>query len=272
MRLLLITVFSLLIVVPSFPIPVAAAGIDVGICFGKNGQLNASGGVAYSWSPTIYLDNPGIANPTVINPPPGTHIYHVTITDPNGCRSLADEQVSITVATPPIIGIVRDTIVAINQPLQLNATDVNNSGFINYTWTPTTGLNDPFIPNPVAVLDRDIQYIIKATTINNCEAFTTVNVKVYKGPEIYVPSAFTPGGDGRNDMLKAITVGMKEFHYFSIYNRWGQLVFTTKDSRLGWDGKLNGMIQGSGVFVWLAEAVDYKGNMIRRKGTVTLIR
>ncbi|HEX7904814.1 MAG TPA: gliding motility-associated C-terminal domain-containing protein [Chitinophagaceae bacterium] len=260
------------VVVPSFPVPVAAAGLDVDICFGKNGQLNASGGIAYSWSPTTYLDNPGIANPTVINPPPGTHVYHVTITDHNGCRSLIDQQVSIIVATPPIIGIVRDTIVAVNQPLQLNATDVNNSGFINYVWTPTTGLNDPFISNPVAVLDRDIQYVIKATTINNCEAYTTVNVKVYKGPEIYVPTAFTPGSDGRNDMLKAIAVGMKEFHYFSIYNRWGQMVFTTKDLRIGWDGKLNGVMQGPDVFAWLAEAVDYKGNIIKRKGTVTLIR
>lgn len=212
------------VTVPSLPVPVADAGTDIAICFGDNTQLNGSGGVTYSWSPSTFLDNPTIANPRVINPTSGTHVYHLTITDPNGCRSLADEQVSVIVAAPPLIGIVRDTVVAINQPLQLNATDANNSGFISYVWSPSTGLNDPFIPNPIAILDRDITYTIKAKTISDCEGAATVNVKVYQGPEVYVPTAFTPGGDGLNDILKVTSVGMKEFHFFSIYNRWGERV------------------------------------------------
>lgn len=253
-------------------LPVADAGIDTTICFGKNVQLNGSGGFIYSWSPSTYLNNPNIANPIVINPDPGSHIYHLIVTDINGCRSLVDDQVTITVTPPAKVFIGNDTVVAINQPLQLNATDVNNSGFINYLWSPSYGLSNPFIANPVAILDRDISYMLTAGTANNCAGTAIIRIKVYKGPEIYVPGAFTPGTDGLNDILKAIPVGISEFHYFSIYNRWGQLVFTTKDPRKGWDGKIGGVAQSSGVFVWMAEAIDYMGNIIRRKGTCTIIR
>jgi gliding motility-associated-like protein len=261
------------VTVPSFPVPVADAGSGADICFKEIAQLNAApGAVAYSWSPATYLSNTNIPNPTVINAPSGTHIYHLTITDANGCRSLVDETVTVVVAPVPKIGIPGDTAIAFNQPLQLNIVDVNNSGFVDYVWTPTRGLNDPFIANPIATIDRDIIYMVTARTAQNCEGTAAINVKVYQGPDIYVPTAFTPGGNGLNDILNAISVGMKEFHYFRIYNRWGQMVFNTANARVGWDGKINGILQGSATFVWIAEAVDYTDKLIRRKGTVTLIR
>jgi gliding motility-associated-like protein len=89
-------------------------------------------------------------------------------------------------------------------------------------------------------------------------------------PAIYVPNAFTP--NGANNILKIVLYGMRELHYFSIYNRYGQLVFTTKDPAIGWDGKFKGKAQNTGTFVWVAEAVDQRGNIIREKGTSTLIR
>ncbi|MBL7749995.1 MAG: gliding motility-associated C-terminal domain-containing protein, partial [Chitinophagaceae bacterium] len=93
-----------------------------------------------------------------------------------------------------------------------------------------------------------------------------------KGPEIYVPSAFTPNGDGKNDILRALPAGVQQFLYFRVYNRWGQLVFQTQDHRIGWDGKINGQIPPTGTFVWVAEGIDYLGQRILRKGTVVLIR
>lgn len=261
------------VIVPSLPVPVANAGADNTICFGQNAQLSGSGGVSYSWSPIIYLDNPLSANPRVINPRvAGNLVYHLTITDANACHSIADEQVTITVTPPPKISVTADTIVAFNQPLQLNVVDINNSGLVNFVWLPATGLNDPFIKNPVAILNGDIIYQVTASTASDCRAIAYVRVKVYKGPEIYVPSAFTANGDGLNDLLYAIPVGIKVFHYFSIYNRWGQLVFTTSNPAVGWDGKIQGVPQSSATFVWMAEAVDYFGNLIQRKGTVTLLK
>jgi gliding motility-associated-like protein len=260
------------VIVPSLPVPVSNAGPDSTICFGQNAQLFGSGGVSYSWSPIIYLDDPLSANPRVINPRAGNLVYHLTVTDANGCHSIADEQVIITVTPPPKIYVPADTIIAFNQSLQLNVIDVNNSGLVNFAWLPVTGLNDPFIKNPVAILNGDIIYQVIASTASDCKAIAYVRVKVYKGPEIYVPSAFTANGDGLNDLLYAIPVGIKVFHYFSIYNRWGQLVFTTSNPAVGWDGKVQGVSQSSAVFVWMAEAVDYFGNLIKRKGTVTLLR
>ena len=77
--------------------------------------------------------------------------------------------------------------------------------------------------------------------------------------------------NGQNDILKAIPVGIKEFKNFSIFNRWGQLVFQTANAARGWDGKLSAALQ-NGVFVWMAEGTDQQGNTIKRKGTVLLIR
>lgn len=260
------------VVVPALPIPVAIASAGPEICFGKDGQLTGSGGGTYSWSPATYLDDPTSASPRVIRPGAGSHIYHLVVTDANGCHSQSDATATIVVTPPPKIKIPADTVVAIHQPLQLDVIDVNNSGLVNFTWLPATGLNNPFIKNPIAILDADIQYQVTATTANNCQVMGYVKVKVYQGPEIYVPTAFTPSSDGLNDVLKAIPVGIKEFHYFNIYNRWGQLIFTTSNPAVGWDGKVQGVPQGPNSFVWTVEGVDYFGNLIRKKGMVTLVR
>ncbi|WP_204306850.1 gliding motility-associated C-terminal domain-containing protein, partial [Klebsiella aerogenes] len=83
-------------------------------------------------------------------------------------------------------------------------------------------------------------------------------VRIYKtGPEIFVPSAFTPNGDGRNDILKPITVGITQLFYFRIYNRWGQLVFSTSSIGKGWDGTFGGVKQASGTYVFETLGADY---------------
>jgi gliding motility-associated-like protein len=87
-----------------------------------------------------------------------------------------------------------------------------------------------------------------------------------------VPTAFTPNNDGLNDTIYPVSVGIKRINYFSIFNRWGQLVFKTTADRHGWDGNINGKQQGSGVYVWMVSAVDYLDRAIFLKGTVTLIR
>ncbi|MDP4265190.1 MAG: gliding motility-associated C-terminal domain-containing protein, partial [Bacteroidota bacterium] len=252
--------------------PIAHAGADQLLCFGKNTQLNGSGGSVYQWTPPINLSDPTIANPAVQSPGAGTWIYSLKVIDGNGCPSKTNDTVVITVRPPVKVFAGRDTSVTINQPLQLNAVDISNSGIIAYKWSPPFGLNNPFIQNPVAILDRSTTYIVTATTAEGCEGSDDIIVKVFLQPELYVPTAFTPNGDGLNDILKVIPVGIKELKYFSIYSRWGELVFTTKDAEVGWNGIFNGKEQSSNVFVWKAEGIDYNGNIIFRKGTVTLIR
>jgi adhesin/invasin len=89
---------------------------------------------------------------------------------------------------------------------------------------------------------------------------------------IYVPKVFTPNGDGTNDILKPILVGISSFHYFSVYNRWGNLIFTTEDPNAGWDGSFKGVPQPVETYLWIGEGVDINGKKVVQKGMVSLVR
>ena len=106
-----------------------------------------------------------------------------------------------------------------------------------------------------------------------CKAFDTIDVKVYKiKPGLYVPNAFTPDGDGLNDIFRPVLVGMRSLKYFRIYNRAGAIVYSTNVQNKGWDGTFQGKPQDSGVFVWMVEGEDYLGNIVFEKGSVMLVR
>ncbi len=90
--------------------------------------------------------------------------------------------------------------------------------------------------------------------------------------DILVPNGFTPNNDGLNDVLRPLTLGIRDFHYFRVFNRWGQTVFVTRDPGQGWNGQVAGQDQELSTYIWEAEGVDFNGNLIRRKGTVVLIK
>ena len=253
------------------PAPIADAGPDSTICFGKNIQLSGSGGISFFWSPSASINNNRIQNPTTINLP-GNITYSLHVVDANGCNSLKKDDVLITVTRQAIVDAGRDTILAIGQPLQLHATDVNRAGFTQYEWLPHYGLNDPLIASPAVNPDKDITYTIEARTAIGCLATDKIKIQVYKGPDIYVPLAFTPNRDTKNDILRAIPVGIKDFRYFRIFDRWGALVFNTTNPANGWDGKIKGVEQPVATFIWIAEGIDYKGNTIQRKGSVIIVK
>lgn len=252
--------------------PIPNAGPDITACFGKEIRLDGSGSVNYQWSPSTYLSSATVPNPRVIQAPPGVYNYYLTVSSSTGCKSVKTDTVTVHITAAPKVFVGRDTAIAINQPLQLNVTDVSNTGFVSYSWSPSTGLNNPFIKNPVAITDRDITYIVTVRTAEGCQGGDDIKVKVFRDADLYVPTAFTPNGDGLNDFAKVIPVGIRELRFFTIYNRWGEAVFTTTDASRGWDGRKGGMEQSSAVFVWTAQGVDYKGNLITKKGTLTLIR
>lgn len=160
-----------------------------------------------------------------------------------------------------------DVIAASNEPVQLQA-----SGGISYQWSPPAGLSATNISNPVATNNTDRTYYLRAFTPEGCESFDTLHIKIYKGPDIYVPTAFTPNGDGRNDVLKPFAVGISSFHYFAIYNRYGEPIFKSAVPTQGWDGTLRGKAQPGGTYVWMVSGVDFNGNKIVKKGTAILIR
>jgi gliding motility-associated-like protein len=165
----------------------------------------------------------------------------------------------------------RDTSVIAGQPLQFNA-----SGGASYTWLPPTDLSNPQIPNPIGRYDGSFDYITYRVTVRDtvgCADSAFVTVRIFKtDPRIFVPTAFTPNGDGKNDSFRPIAAGIDKILYFRVFNRWGQLVFETTQNGKGWDGKINGKDQGTGVYVWVVKAVDYLGKEFFAKGTTVLIR
>ena len=253
-----------------WPAPVADAGPDFSDCFGKTLQLNGQGGVQYNWRPAALLTGNNSQQPT-FKALASTRFY-LSVTDARGCVSLQEDDILVTVTPAVRISAGRDTVAAVNQPVQLKATELSTAGVIRYNWSPAVYLNNPSTATPVATLPSDYTYTVTGTTADGCEGTDQVTIKVYKGPEIYIATAFTPDGNGLNDELKAFPVGIKEFRYFRIYNRWGQLVFQTSDPGKGWDGRFNGVRQPTGTFIWMAEATGYNGQLLVRKGTSTLIR
>jgi gliding motility-associated-like protein len=253
------------------PAPVANAGRDSSICYGLSVQLQGAGGVTYRWTPADFLSNTNISDPEVIKPP-HTITYHLIVTDVEGCSSIQDAAVNVRVIPPPQISAGNDTSSAFNQPIQLKVTGAGNSDFIQFNWTPATGLNNPAIPNPVATPSGDMVYTVTATDADGCESTASIHIKLFAGPSIYVPNAFTPNGDGKNDVIKSIPIGIRSFKYFAVYNRWGQRVFYSNDPGKGWDGTLNGMPQPADGYVWTVEGIDNNGKTIHRQGSFLLIR
>jgi gliding motility-associated-like protein len=253
------------------PAPIASAGVDTTICFGKSVQLSGSGGSSYSWLPPTYLNNPGIYDPTVNNPQ-SSIAYSLTVTDKYGCKSLNQTTVTITVTPEAKVFAGDDTAILVNQHLQLNAIDVDGSGFTTYAWSPAQGLSNPSIQDPIASVANNITYFVTASTADGCTGTDSIVITVFDVSGIFVPNAFTPNGDGINDVLKPILIGIKELKYFAVFNRWGQRIFYTASQGTGWNGSLNGNPTESGTYVWIAAAIDYNGRLIEKKGTAILIR
>jgi gliding motility-associated-like protein len=254
------------ITVKPVPYPIANAGIDTVICFGSTLQLNASGGNRYLWSPAAFLNNATLSKPLAT--PTSTTDFIVAVYDNKGCSRPSFDTVLVNVIPPVKAFAGNDTVVVIGQPLQLSA-----SGGVSYQWVPSSYLSDPSIFNPIASLTDNISYKVKVTTKEGCFAFDDINIKVYKiPPQIFVPTAFTPNGDGLNDVLTPIPVGIDKFIYFKLYNRYGELVFSTTEVGKGWNGIFKGKLQGNESYVWHVKGVDYLGREYFKKGQTTLVR
>jgi gliding motility-associated-like protein len=121
-------------------------------------------------------------------------------------------------------------------------------------------------------ISTDTSFYVQKTTGTCSSALVRVNVKVVDKSFFAVPNAFTPNGDRLNERLPVKVMGHVEITYFRIFNRWGQLIFETRQVNTGWDGTFKGQLQPSGVYVWVAEGKDVTGKIVRDKGSFVLIR
>ena len=256
------------ITIRTAPPPKVKVGKDTLLCFGTNAPLRASGGSIYTWTPSTYLTALNIANPLAVAMLT-TIRYKVEVRDTLGCTKSVFDSTLVTV--DPILQAdagPADTSVVAGEPLALNGT-----GGTTYLWQPANWLNNPTISNPIANPLDNITYQLTAISAAGCKATDNIRVKVYKiAPGFYVPGAFTPNNDGNNDVIRPILIGMRSLKLFSVYNRWGQLLFSTSEKGKGWDGSFGGNQQDPGTFVWMAEGETFLGQIIKKQGTVVLLR
>lgn len=195
-------------------------------------------------------------------------IYNVKLISKNdrNCIDSAVKQVAID-NFQPIAG--RDTIIVKEESIQFNA-----NGGRQFRWYPGTYLNDTTIGNPLGYFPDTgvLKYTLKVTSNTGCTGYDTMRVMVIDKPYFYMPNAFTPNGDGNNDVFRPITVGFKSIAYFSIYNRFGERVYTSENLTDGWDGTYKGTKAELGVYFWHLSYVDRANNSGTLKGDVTLIR
>ncbi len=230
------------------------------ICFADTYDLSTlfnTAGLNINW---IYNGVP-VNNINAVNQ---TGIYQIDATNTNGC---SDTALFYFTKLPPVIAFAgHDTIAARGVPQQLSAT-----GGVRYLWTPAAPLNFATIQQPAATLYDDQQFIVTVYNEIGCAGFDTVFIKVYERPadHYYVPNAFTPDGDGMNDIFRPVPVGVANTEWFKVFNRNGQLLFTTNKWLYGWDGTFNGKKQPAGTYVWMIKEL---GQSTLLKGNVVLIR
>ncbi len=193
--------------------------------------------------------------------------YHAVLTDSGGCSvTTSNQPVAIERAAAGVRYPVRYAIVGL--PIDLKARTIGDTA----VWGPANNLNTAQSFTPVFTGTTNQQYTIRIVSNIGCVTVDTQLVKTIDRADIYVPTAFTPNNDGRNDQLKPLLAGITELRFFRVYNRWGQLLYQTQAEEKGWDGRFNGTMQATQTVVWVAEGLGVDGKVYMRKGSSVLVR
>lgn len=244
-------------------IPNVEAFGDTTICPLGNATLSASGGISYEWSPQGSLTSLSVnqvrANPTIDTE------YQVIGTDMNGCQDTATATVALY---PQPIVFIQNTIIAFaGQAVELAATS-NSLGI--FTWTPNEYLSCTICATTFANPDHEFLYTVTFVDENSCEASSGVRLKY--DPIIYVPNTFTPDVDQFNPIFTVIHNNIKGFT-MDIFNRWGEVIHTMKESTNYWDGTYsNNKICPDGSYSWKMVYYDYLEKPHILSGHINLIR
>lgn len=252
------------------------------ICSGDTLQITAVNLIPtielfYSWSPESDIIS-GSQTSTITVSPNETTVYFVEITTEDGCVFTQSTVVYVS-------GLSASLVAATANPNTIPAgqtsvlTAIPNNPLFSYAWSPTDGLESPFSASTLAQPEETTTYTV--TIIDPsfdggwCKLSASVVLKVYDfvcgPPNVYLPNAFTPNGDGNNDVLYLRGENITSMH-LAIYNRWGELVFETRDQAVGWDGTYRDKDVDPAVFVYHLEVDCGDGQQYIDKGNVTVIR
>ncbi len=235
-------------------------------------QLSGSDTLNFSWTGPNIVDGENSSSP-IINPDE-TSTYFAEISNQFGCSiidtviaEVIDMNALVTEVTP-----LTDTIY-IGNDTQINVTD----GAFTYDWSPSFGLDDSTIPDPLASPDETTEYIVTVTDDNGCTTTRAVSIVVLSRacdePFIFFPNAFSPNSDGENDVLRLrANAPFIDEVYWIVYNRWGEKVFEGNDLDDSWDGTCEGKLAQPDVYGYYLRVRCTDGDEFIKKGNVTILR
>jgi gliding motility-associated-like protein len=231
----------------------------------------------FAWSsPTTGLLNPTELSPSFFMSDSGIYSYEIVIQSGLGCTDT--DRINIMVSPPVYIRTnpMVTTTIKYGEQIQLDCINMGRHPLFYY-WIPNNGsLTDNNINNPVAKPLETTLYTVFGMNEWGCRDTAYVTIEVDSMLEEYIPTAFTPNGDGRNDVFRIGNLRHRQLVDFKVFNRWGEVIYqNTSDPSGGWDGTFKGAPQDMGVYHYLiiigkpgsggSEQKVYKGD-------VTLIR
>jgi len=195
--------------------------------------------------------------------------YTDTLRAANGCDSIVS--VNLTIYPDPTVQVSASgpTIIGLGGSLQLNA-----SGALNYQWSPSTGLSCSNCSSPVATPSGSITYIVTGTDSNGCSSTASISITVdIRCNELFIPDIFSPDGIGppENEQVCVFSNCIRSMN-MAIYDRWGQVIFSTEDPLQCWNGMKDGKEVPTGVYVYRLFVRQIDGKEISKSGNITLIR
>jgi gliding motility-associated-like protein len=245
-------------------LPALTISSGSGTCGQPNGTATASatggaGNYAYTWSN-------GATGSFITGLSSGS--YSVIATDQNGCSSTSQ----VVLSTSPAAGvtlIASDTILGVNETAVLEIL-----GGDTYSWTPSTGLNCDDCFSVIASPSSSTTYTVTGTDSSGCPYIRVINVLIdIVCSELFVPDIFSPNGQGNaeNEKLCVYSNCIKSMN-LGIYNRWGELIFSTDNQNACWDGTHKGEPVMTGVYSYRLFVEQFDGEKIERTGNITLKR
>jgi gliding motility-associated-like protein len=255
------------------PAVFADAGAGKAVCVRQSIELMASpsgNNYSYSWAgPDGFIS--GLQSPFIKSAVPANEgIYTVTVTDLlTACSGTDTTIIKVGNDSMSIKNVTPDQTIKLGSSIRLNAANAEL-----YTWTPNDGsLDNPNINNPVATPTETTRYTVYAVGRNGCLDTAGVTIKVVTDNSVFIPTAFTPNGDGLNDFFRVMhntTIKVVALH---IFNRWGELVYSneTNDDK-GWDGTWKGLPAEMGTYNYSILTGLPDGTNELHKGSVELIR
>lgn len=208
-------------------------------------------------------------NPVYSYPAAGNYTIRLTVSNVQCPQTKSIKELPVVIDAPAPGIRYPDVEAVMNFPQQLQARTINSSTVL---WTPAVNLDAPnsYRPNFQGLSPQLYQVQLKTRT--GCLTVDTQYVQIKKKIQIYVPTSFTPDGNGLNEYLYPVLMGFKKMNYFRVYDRWGKMLFQSQTERPGWDGKLKGDKVALQTVIWMVEAVDVDGVTHQAKGSTVLLR